>query len=72
MLPIFFDIYNLHIFKQKVYLQILTYLNVPRIPVKKPLENSWRTTGCVNGDLCNLFDWETFIDKQKGFKQSIY
>ena len=40
MLPIFFDIYNLHIFKQTVYLQIFTYLNVPRIPVKKPLENS--------------------------------
>ena len=27
-----------------------------------------RTAGCVKfrGDLCKLFDWETFINKQKG------
>ena len=34
-------IYNLHFFKQKVYRQqVLIYLNVPGIPVKKPLQNS--------------------------------
>ena len=38
---LFFYMYNLHFFKQKVYShQVLTYLNVPGIPVKKPLQNS--------------------------------
>ena len=37
----FFYIYNLHVFKQKIYThQVLIYLNVPGIPVKKPLQNS--------------------------------
>ena len=37
----FFYIYNLHVFKQKVYSrQVLIYLDVPGIPVKKPLQNS--------------------------------
>ena len=37
----FFYIRNLHFFKQKVYShQALTYLNVPGIPVKKPLKNN--------------------------------
>ena len=36
----FFYIYNLHFFKQKVYShQVLIYLNVPGIPVRKPLQN---------------------------------
>ena len=36
----FFYIYNLHIFKQKCYShKVLVYLNVPEIPVKKPLQN---------------------------------
>ena len=52
------------------------YLNVP--PVRKPLQNtqidSWRTTGCVGfrGDLCKIVNWETFINEQKGQKQSTY
>ena len=51
-------IYNLHFFKQKIYShQVLIYLNVPGIPVRKPLQNrqivSWRTTGCVSlGVIC--------------------
>ena len=37
---IFFYIYNLHFFKQKTYShQVLIYLNVPGIPVRKPLQN---------------------------------
>ena len=54
----FFYIYNLHFFEQKTYShQVLIYLNVPGIPVKKPLQNrqiiSWRTTGCVSlGVIC--------------------
>ena len=36
----FFYIYNLHFFKQKVYShQVLIYLNIPGIPVRKPLQN---------------------------------
>ena len=36
----FFYIYNLHFFKQKTYShQVLIYLNVPGIPVRKPLQN---------------------------------
>ena len=36
----FFYIYNLHFFKQRIYgHQVLIYLNVPRIPVRKPLQN---------------------------------
>ena len=32
--------YNLHFFKQKFYShQVLVYLNVPGIPVRKPLQN---------------------------------
>ena len=38
---VFFYIYNLHFFKQNVYShQVLIYLNVAGIPVRKPLENS--------------------------------
>ena len=39
---IFFPcVYNLHFFKQNVYShQVLIYLNVAGIPVRKPLENS--------------------------------
>ena len=54
----FFYIYNLHFFEQKIYShQVLMYLNVPGIPVKKSLQNrqidSWRTTGCVSlGVIC--------------------
>ena len=66
-------IYNLHFFEQNIYShQVLIHLNVPGIPVRKPLQNeqidSWRTTGCVSfrGDLCKLVDWETFINEQKG------
>ena len=69
----FFYIYNLHFFEQNIYShQVLIYLNLPRTPVRKPLQNkqidSWRTTGCVSfrGDLCKLVDWETFINEQKG------
>ena len=68
----FFYIYNLHFFEQKIYShQVLIYLNVPGIPVRKPLQNrqivSWRTTGCeFRGYLCKLLDWETFINEQKG------
>ena len=65
----FFYIYNLHVLKQKVYShQVLIYLNLTGIPAKKPLKIVYRTTGCVKfrGDLCKLFDWETFINKQKG------
>ena len=37
----FFYIYNLHVFKQKVYSrQVLIYLDVPGIPVKNNLQNS--------------------------------
>ena len=37
----FFYIYNLNVFKQNVYShQVLIYLDVPGIPVKKPLQNS--------------------------------
>ena len=33
-------IYNLHFFEQKIYShQVLIYLNVPGIPVRKPLQN---------------------------------
>ena len=36
----FFYIYNLYFFKQKVYShQVFVYLNVPRIPLRKPLQN---------------------------------
>ena len=36
----FFYIYNLHFFEQKTYShQVLIYLNVPGIPVRKPLQN---------------------------------
>ena len=36
----FLYIYNLHLFEQKTYShQVLTYLNVPGIPVRKPLKN---------------------------------
>ena len=36
----FFYIYNLHFFKQNVYShQVLIYLHVPGIPVRKPLQN---------------------------------
>ena len=36
----FFYIYNLHFFKQNIYShQVLVYLNVTGIPVRKPLEN---------------------------------
>ena len=36
----FFDICNLHFFKQKTCShQVLMYLNVPGIPVRKPLQN---------------------------------
>ena len=68
----FFYIYNLHFFEQKTYShQVLIYLNVPGISVRKPLQNrqivSWRTTGCeFRGYLCKLLDWETFINEQKG------
>ena len=54
----FFYIYNLHFFEQNIYShQVLIYLNVPGIPVRKPLQNrqidSWRTTGCVSlGVIC--------------------
>ena len=46
-------IYNLQFFEQKIYShQVLIYLDVPGIPVRKPLQNrqigSWRTTGCVS------------------------
>ena len=35
-----FYIYNLHFFKQKTYShQVLIYLNIPGIPVRKPLQN---------------------------------
>ena len=57
-LSFFFYIHNLHFSKQKVYShQVLIYLNVPEIPVRKPLQNrqivSWRTTGCVSlGVIC--------------------
>ena len=39
---IFFSaLYNLHFFKQKIYIhQVLIYLDVPGIPVKEPLQNS--------------------------------
>ena len=38
----FFWIYNLHFFKQKIYShQALIYLDVPGIPAKEPLQNSW-------------------------------
>ena len=37
----FFYIYNLHVLKQNVYSrQVLIYLDVPGIPIKKPLQNS--------------------------------
>ena len=40
---IFFYIYNLHFFEQKIYShQVLIYLNVPGIPVKRPLQNRHR------------------------------
>ena len=36
----FFYIYNLHFFEQNIYShQALIYLNVPGIPVRKPLQN---------------------------------
>ena len=36
----FFYIYNLHFFEQKIYShQVVIYLNVPGIPVRKPLQN---------------------------------
>ena len=38
----FFYIYDLHVFKQKIYShQVLKHLDVPGIPVKDPLQNSW-------------------------------
>ena len=40
-LEFFFSIYNLHVFKQKIYShQVLVHLDVPRIPVKEPLQNT--------------------------------
>ena len=54
----FFYIYNLHFFGQKTYShQVLIYLNVPGIPVRKALQNrhivSWRATECVSlGVIC--------------------
>ena len=45
----FFYVYKLYVFKQNVYShQILICLNVSGIHVKKPLQNSWRTTGFLN------------------------
>ena len=36
----FFSIYDLDFFEQKIYShQVLIYLNVPGIPVRKPLQN---------------------------------
>ena len=35
-----YTIYNLHFLKQKAYsYQVLIYLNVPGIPLRKPLQN---------------------------------
>ena len=39
-LYIYIYIYNLHFFEQKIYShQVLTYLKVPGIPVRKSLQN---------------------------------
>ena len=39
---IFFPTYTIYTFSNKVYSrQVLLYLDGPRIPVKKPLQNSW-------------------------------
>ena len=67
----FFYIYNLHVFKQKIYShQVLIYLNVPGIPVKKPLQNSKIVEEQLNmgilGVICaNFLTGRTFINKQK-------
>ena len=62
----FLYIYNLHFSEQKTYShQVLIYLNVPGIPVRKPLQNrhidSWRTTGCVSLGVCNMAPINTLV-----------
>ena len=69
----FFYIYNLHFqnkqFTVTRYFYISTYL-WSHIESHYKKTYSWGTMGCVSfrGDLCmcKLFDWETFINEQKG------
>ena len=65
---LFFFLYIRFTLFQTINLQspgTLIYLNVPGIPVRKPLQNrhidSWRTTGCVSLGVCNMAPINTLV-----------